>query len=119
MVDNLYTLAKSQLEEAYNVSNIDSNIKLILDQPRNEIIINFPVKLDNGKIVLLKSYRVQHNNILGPYKGGLRFNPNVTLDEVKSLSLWMTLKTSLQKIPFGGAKGGIKINPNDYSESEL
>ena len=119
MVDNLYTLAQSQLEEAYNISNIDSNIKLILDQPRNEIIINFPVKLDTGKMILLKSYRVQHNNILGPYKGGLRFNTNVNLDEVKSLALWMTLKTSLQKIPFGGAKGGIKINPNDYSETEL
>ena len=116
---NLYILAQTQLEQAFSNTNIDPNVKTILLQPRNEIIINFPVKLDNGEIKLFKSYRVQHNNILGPYKGGLRFNDSVHLDEVKSLALWMTLKTSLQKIPFGGAKGGIKMNPNIYSENEL
>ena len=116
---NLYNLARQQLEIGLNNSNINDDVKTILMQPRNEIIVNIPVRLDNGKLELLKSYRVQHNNILGPYKGGLRFNDNVNLDEVKSLALWMTLKTALQKIPFGGAKGGIKINPNDYSESEL
>lgn len=116
---NLYLLARQQLEKGLNNANINEDIKTILMQPRNEIIVNIPVRLDNGKIELLKSYRVQHNNILGPYKGGLRFNDNVNLDEVKSLALWMTLKTALQKIPFGGAKGGIKINPNNYSESEL
>ena len=116
---NLYLLARQQLEKGLNNANINEDIKTILMQPRNEIIVNIPVRLDNGKIELLKSYRVQHNNILGPYKGGLRFNDNVNLDEVKSLALWMTLKTALQKIPFGGAKGGIKINTNNYSESEL
>ena len=116
---NLYTLAKLQLEKSFDCANIDKDIKTILIQPRNEIIINFPVRLDNGDIKLFKSYRVQHNNTLGPYKGGLRFSEHVHLDEVKSLALWMTLKTSLQKIPFGGAKGGIAMNPNEYSEREL
>ena len=82
-------------------------------------MVNFPIRLDDNTVKMIKGYRVQHNNILGPYKGGLRFNPNVNLDEIKSLALWMTLKTALQKIPFGGAKGGIKINPNNFSETEL
>ena len=119
MEQNLYLLAQKQLNTAFSITDINENVKTILLQPRNEIIINFPVKLDSGEIKLFKSYRVQHNNILGPYKGGLRFNPSVHLDEVKSLALWMTLKCSLQKIPFGGAKGGIKMNSSNYSKSEM
>ena len=116
---NLYNLASQQLDQAMGMADLEEGIKTILLQPRNEIIINFPVKMDNGEIKLFKSYRVQHNNILGPFKGGLRFSSDIYLDEIKSLALWMTLKTSLQKLPFGGAKGGIKMNVSDYSESEL
>ena len=119
MNKNLYELATFQLNEAIEKCNLDENITTILQQPKNEIIINFPVKLDSGIYKLFKGYRVQHNNLLGPYKGGLRFNNLVNLDEVKSLAMWMTIKTSLQKLPFGGAKGGIKFNPSEYSESEL
>ena len=116
---NLYLLAQEQLNNVFNLIEFDKDVKTILMQPRNEIIINFPVKMDNGEIKLFKSYRVQHNNLLGPYKGGLRFNKSVNLDEVKSLALWMTLKSALQKIPFGGAKGGIKMNPSEYSKREI
>jgi len=116
---NLYELAQKQLNKALEISNIDDKIKTILQEPKNEIIINIPVKLDNNTVKLLKSYRVQHNNILGPYKGGLRFSEHIYLDEIKSLSMWMTIKTALQKLPYGGAKGGIKINPRDFSSNEL
>ena len=116
---NLYKLAQEQLNNALEISNINKDIKTILQEPKNEIIINFPIRRDNGDIQLLKSYRVQHNNILGPYKGGLRFSENIYLDEIKSLSMWMTLKNALQKLPYGGAKGGVKINPREYSKNEL
>ena len=91
----------------------------ILSQPKNELIVNFPVRLDNGEYRLFKGYRVQHNNVLGPYKGGMRYHHEVTLDEVKALAAWMTFKCALHDIPFGGAKGGIKFNPRDYSAGEL
>ena len=119
MEQNLYTLAQSQLNKAIDLCNLDDNVKVILQQPKNEIIINFPVKMDNGELQLIKSYRVQHNNILGPYKGGLRYNENIYLDEIKSLAMWMTLKNSLQCLPYGGAKGGVKINPRKYSKREI
>ena len=116
---NLYNLAQEQLNMAITECQLNENVKIILQQPKNELIINFPVEMDNGNIKLFKSYRVQHNNILGPYKGGLRFSNHVHLDEVKSLAMWMTLKNSLQQLPYGGAKGGIKMNPHDYSKKEL
>lgn len=116
---NLYNLAQEQLNNAMSLCYLNENVKEILQQPKNEIIINFPVEMDDGKIKLFKSYRVQHNNVLGPYKGGLRFSNHIYLDEIKSLAMWMTLKNSLQNLPYGGAKGGVRINPNDYSQKEL
>ena len=86
-------------------------VRDILSQPKNELIVNFPVRMDNGEYKLFKGYRVQHNNILGPYKGGIRYHEEVTLDEVKALAAWMTCKCALHDIPFGGGKGGIKFNP--------
>ena len=108
---NLFNLIKKQYNNALKYCNISDITKVSLEQPKNEIMVNFPVKLSNGKIKLFKGYRVQHNNILGPYKGGLRFHQDVYLDECKALATWMTMKCSLQNIPFGGGKGGIKINP--------
>ncbi len=90
-----------------------------LSQPKNEIIVNFPVKMDSGEIRLFKGYRVQHNNILGPFKGGMRYAPMVTLDEVKALATMMTWKGSLMGIPYGGGKGGIKFDPRSVSTTEL
>ena len=119
METNLYILAQNQLNKAIMLSDLDTSVNTILQQPKNEIIINFPVKLDSDEYKLFKGYRVQHNNILGPYKGGLRFSNHIYLDEIKSLSMWMTMKNALQKLPYGGAKGGIKFEPRDYSENEL
>tara|TARA_R100001163_G_C5068360_1_gene208494 strand:+ start:10838 stop:12133 length:1296 start_codon:yes stop_codon:yes gene_type:complete len=117
--ENLFELTQSQLSKALKLGNFSENFSTILSQPRNEIIVNFPVRLDSGELKLFKGYRVQHNNTLGPYKGGLRFHHGVYLDECKALASWMTFKCSLQKLPFGGAKGGIKFNPREYNQSEL
>lgn len=95
------------------------DFKEMIKYPKHEIMVNFPVKLSNGKTKMFKGYRVQHNNLLGPYKGGLRFHPDIYLDECKALAFWMTLKCSLQNLPFGGGKGGIKFNPREYQEEDL
>ena len=92
-------------------------MKTILSQPKNEIIVNFPVRMDNGEVRLFKGYRVQHNNLLGPFKGGIRFHPSVTLDDVKALAAMMTWKCALMRLPFGGGKGGIKFDPHSVSQA--
>ena len=104
---------------AIDILDINNDMLELIAQPHQEIILNFPVKLSDGKIKLLKGYRVQHNNLLGPYKGGLRFHQNVYLDECKALAFWMTIKCALYNIPFGGGKGGIKFNPRDYNSNDL
>ncbi|HOU24901.1 MAG TPA: Glu/Leu/Phe/Val dehydrogenase dimerization domain-containing protein, partial [Anaerolineae bacterium] len=99
--------------------SLDPDVRTILSKPASEIIVNFPARMDNGHVELFTGYRVQHNNALGPYKGGLRFHPAVGLDEVRSLATWMTWKTAILGIPFGGAKGGIQLDPTRYSAAEL
>ncbi len=116
---NLYEVALRQTHKAAKAINLSPEVATILSQPKNEIITNFPVKMDDGSTRLFKGYRVQHNNILGPYKGGLRFHEEASLDEVKALASWMTYKCALAEIPFGGAKGGIKFNPRLHSQAEL
>ncbi len=116
---NLNSIVQSQLEKAARAINLSKDVALILSQPKNEIIVNFPVRMDNGTFQLFKGYRVQHNNILGPFKGGIRYHEDVTLDELKGLAAAMTWKTALHDIPFGGGKGGIKFNPRGCSKSEL
>ena len=110
---------EKQLYNGFSKSNIPNEMREILLHPKNEIIFNFPVRLSNNEFKVFKGYRIQHNNILGPYKGGLRFHKNVDLNEVKALASLMSIKCALQDIPFGGAKGGIQINPNDYSNIDL
>jgi len=117
--DSLYQMAVSQFARAADAMGLDLDLRLMLSQPKNEIIVNFPVRLDNGSYQLLKGYRIQHNNILGCYKGGIRYHPQVHLDEVKALAAWMTWKCSLSGLPFGGGKGGIQIDPTKYSQTEL
>jgi glutamate dehydrogenase (NAD(P)+) len=112
-------MCEIQLDNVFASGSFDADLQKILGQPKHEIIVNFPVKLENGTLEMFKGYRVQHNNFMGPYKGGLRFHPGVYLDECKALAFWMTIKTALQNIPFGGGKGGIKFNPKDYSEEDL
>ncbi|MBW2495105.1 MAG: glutamate dehydrogenase, partial [Deltaproteobacteria bacterium] len=94
-------------------------ITTILSEPKNEIRVNFPALMDDGQYRLFRGYRVQHNNILGPYKGGIRYHPSVDIDEVKALASWMTFKCALVNIPLGGAKGGVEINPKEHSDTEL
>ena len=118
-MENLNDLCKKQHEVAVKQGNIESNFANIIFYPKNEIIVNFPVKLESGKIEMFKGYRIQHSNILGPYKGGLRFHHDVYLDECKALAYWMTLKCSLQSLPLGGAKGGIKFDPRLYSDEDM
>ncbi len=91
----------------------------ILETPQKTVNTTFPVKLDNGACRLFTAYRVQYNNSRGPFKGGIRFHPNVDLTEVKALALWMTIKTAVVNIPFGGGKGGVCFNPKDYSINEI
>ncbi len=116
---NLNLIVNGQIQKAAKVINIEPEIYMILSQPKNEIIVNFPVKMDDGKFQLFKGYRVQHNNILGPYKGGIRYHEDVSLDELKGLASAMTWKSALHDIPFGGGKGGIKFNPRLHSRAEL
>lgn len=108
-----------QFNHAADIIKLNNNIRKILSITNNELIIHFPVKMDNGEIEVFTGYRVQHNNALGPYKGGLRYHPTVDIDAAKALAMWMTWKTSLVGLPYGGAKGGIQIDPSKYSTSEL
>lgn len=108
-----------QFNHAADIINLNSNIRKILSITNNELLIHFPVKMDNGDVEVFTGYRVQHNNALGPYKGGLRYHPTVDIDAAKALAMWMTWKTSLAGLPYGGAKGGIQIDPSKYSNSEL
>ncbi|WP_417881783.1 Glu/Leu/Phe/Val family dehydrogenase [Xanthomarina gelatinilytica] len=108
-----------QFNAAAELVDLNPNIKKILEVTNNELIIHFPVRMDNGDVEVFKGYRVQHNNALGPYKGGLRYHPTIDIDSVKALAMWMTWKTSLAGLPYGGAKGGIQIDPKKYSNAEL
>ena len=116
---NLHTVATQQLDKAARAMNLDASVRAILSQPKNELIINFPVRMDSGEQRMFKGYRVQHNNILGPYKGGIRYHEESNLDEMKALAAWMTYKCALYDIPFGGGKGGVKFNPREHSKPEL
>ena len=114
-----FDVAAAQLERGARSIDLPPEIELMLSQPKNELIIHFPVRLESGQIRLLKGYRVQHNNLMGPFKGGIRFHQDVSLDECKALAAWMTWKCALQEIPFGGAKGGVKFDPNQVGKLDL
>lgn len=108
-----------QFNHAADRIELNSNIRKILKITNNEIVVNFPVRMDSGEVEVFTGYRVQHNNALGPYKGGLRYHPTVDIDAARALAMWMTWKTSLAGLPYGGGKGGIQIDPSKYSKSEL
>ena len=115
----LHDMCRLQFERAARAAGLDPAIERILDNTTNEIVVHFPVQMDDGRIEVFTGYRVQHNSVLGPFKGGLRFHPAVDLDEVKALATWMTWKSAIVEIPFGGAKGGIQMDPALYSRREL
>lgn len=116
---NPFEIAQKQVKTACDRLNADPAVYEILKNPKRVLEVTFPVKLDNGTVKTFTGYRSQHNNAVGPYKGGVRFHPNVNLDEVKALSIWMTIKCCVAGIPYGGGKGGITLDPRDYSEAEL
>lgn len=117
--DNLYLQTVDTMLRAAELLDLRHRVRIILAQPKNETMVHFPVRMDDGHHKLFKGYRVQHNNALGPYKGGLRFHPDVHLDDVKALALLMTMKCSLARVPFGGGKGGVKVDPRAHSPAEM
>jgi len=112
-------MAVEQFEAAADKLNLTEDMREILRQPKRELTVNFPVRLDSGQIKTFTGYRVQHNVNRGPAKGGIRYGPEVTLDEVKALAMWMTWKCAVVGIPFGGAKGGVICDPKQMSPGEL
>jgi glutamate dehydrogenase (NAD(P)+) len=116
---SLYENVTQQFDRAADLMGLDPDVRKILSKPMNEVTVMFPVKLDGGHIEVFTGYRVQHSNVLGPFKGGLRYHPLVNIDEVRALATWMTWKTAIADIPMGGAKGGIQMDPAKYSAAEL
>jgi glutamate dehydrogenase (NAD(P)+) len=115
---NPYENAMKQLENAAEILNLDPNIYEILSQPKRILSVSLPIKMDDGHVRNYQGYRVQFNDARGPFKGGIRYHPNVTLDEVKALAAWMTWKCAVVDIPYGGAKGGIICDPKNMSMGE-
>jgi len=116
---SLFATALDQFNRGAEIIDLPGDLRSILSQPKNEIIVNFPVLMNDGSYRVFRGYRIQHSNLLGPYKGGVRFHPMVDLDEVKALATWMTWKSALCDIPFGGAKGGISFDPTALEVDEL
>ena len=117
--NSLFATALDQFNRGAEIIDLPGDLRSILSQPKNEIIVNFPVLMNDGSYRVFRGYRIQHSNLLGPYKGGVRFHPMVNLDEVKALASWMTWKSALCDIPFGGAKGGISFDPTALEADEL
>lgn len=116
---NPFEVALKQLEEASKILNLDKGMLEILSNPKRILTVSIPTRMDDGSIRVFTGYRSQHNDARGPHKGGIRYHPDVTLDEVKALSMWMTWKCAIANIPYGGGKGGIICNPKQMSENEL
>jgi glutamate dehydrogenase (NAD(P)+) len=117
--ENPWLNAQRQFDDAASILNLSSALRAVLREVRRELVVRFPVKLDNGRLRVFEGYRVQHNLTRGPAKGGLRFHPETNLDEVKALAMWMTWKCALANLPFGGAKGGVAVDPGTLSHREL
>ncbi len=116
---SLFENVVQQFDKAADLMGLEDDIRGILTMPTNEIVVHFPVKLKDGSIEMFTGYRVQHNNALGPFKGGLRYHPAVNRDEVRALAAWMTWKTAIANLPYGGAKGGIQFDPKEYSIADI
>lgn len=114
-----FAQACSYLEQAASELKLDQSLLAVLSSPRKVVTVSIPVKLDSGEVQVLAGHRVQHCDVLGPYKGGTRYHPAVTLQELSALAMLMTWKCALLGIPYGGAKGGIALNPTQYSVGEL
>ena len=116
---NPWRVAQRQFDLAADRLNLDPGLRRVLREPRRELTVHFPVKMDDGSVQVFTGYRVQHNLGRGPAKGGIRYHQDVTLDEVKALAMWMTWKCAVVGIPFGGGKGGVVVDPKKLSRREL
>ncbi len=114
-----YDFALSNFDVAANALELDQDVRELIKYPERILTVGVPVRMDNGRIRRFEAYRVQHSTVRGPAKGGIRYHPNVTLDEVKALATWMTWKCAVVNIPFGGAKGGVTCDPKNMSLGEL
>ncbi len=119
LVDNAYELALENFDAAADVLGLDNDTREMIKYPERVLTVTVPVRMDDGRIHRFEAYRVQHSQVRGPAKGGIRYHPQVTLDEVKALATWMTWKCAVVNIPFGGAKGGITCDPKHMSKGEL
>ncbi|MTI22463.1 Glu/Leu/Phe/Val dehydrogenase [Fulvivirga sp. RKSG066] len=117
--NNPFEAMMSRFHIASQILGIDDDIYNVLKSPAKQVVVSLPITMDDGSIRVFDGYRVIHSNILGPSKGGIRFDPGVNLDEVKALAAWMTWKCAVVDIPYGGAKGGIKCNPREMSSGEI
>lgn len=116
---NPYFNAQNVMKEAAEIGGLDMHYFEILKHPQRETKVYLPVEMDDGTVKVFEGWRVQHSNILGPFKGGIRYHQDINLDEVRALATWMSLKCALVGLPYGGAKGGIKVNPHKLSKREL
>ncbi|HEY7784240.1 MAG TPA: Glu/Leu/Phe/Val dehydrogenase [Pyrinomonadaceae bacterium] len=116
---NPFEIAKQQFNRAADYLDLDKSMRHVLSHPKRQLIVSIPVKMDGGDVQVFEGYRVQHNIARGPAKGGIRYHPKVTLDEVKALASWMTWKCATVGIPYGGGKGGVICDPKSLSMSEL
>jgi glutamate dehydrogenase (NAD(P)+) len=114
-----YQTALTQFDQVAERLNMDHSVREVLRSPRRELTVNFPVRMDDGSVRVFTGHRVQHSTARGPAKGGIRYHPMVTLDEVKALAMWMTWKCAVVSLPYGGAKGGVAVDPKALSETEL
>ena len=119
VTENPWRNAQRQFDEAAELYGLDPGMRTVLREVKRQLIVNFPVKMDDGSVRVFEGFRVQHNIARGPAKGGIRSHPDVSLDEVKALAMWMTWKCAIAGLPFGGAKGGVICDPKHLSESEL
>jgi glutamate dehydrogenase (NAD(P)+) len=117
--ENPYDLAKQQLQMVAQAFGVDDNLVRVLSRHKKAVSVSIPTRMDDGSVEVFEGHRVIHNIARGPSKGGIRYHPDVTLDEVRALAMWMTWKCSLMGVPFGGAKGGVVCDPKRLSESEL
>ncbi len=116
---NPFKSAMQQLANAAEVLKLDKNILVLLQRPTRVISVNIPLTMDDGVVKVFEGFRVQYNDARGPFKGGLRFHPQVDMDEVKALAFWMSIKNAVVNVPYGGGKGGIAVDPKKLSQAEL
>ena len=116
---NPYEMAKRQIDIATKYLTLETGLIDKLRNTKRELTVHFPVKMDDGKVKIFTGYRIQHNITRGPAKGGIRYHPDVDIDEVRALAMWMAWKSAVVNIPFGGAEGGVQCNPKEMSLNEI